>query len=101
MFCLVGLAVLDEFHITDKRMGVVSIDGYHAVEFFVRKVEVDSGEHLAELFGSHFLVVMAVPVLEEGLEVESKSESYRVEMQKSRKRQSRWFTWILCSSVLS
>lgn len=42
-------------------------------EFFVGKVEVDGGEHLTELLGSNFLVVVTVPVLEEGLKVQSEN----------------------------
>ena len=69
---MVGLmAVVNKVHITDEGTGVVAVDGHHAVQFFVGKVEIDGGQHLTELLGSHFLMVVTVPILEESLEVES------------------------------
>jgi hypothetical protein len=77
---MVGLiAVINEVHITDEGAGMVAVDGHHTVQFFIGKVEIDCGQHLTELFGSHFLMVVSVPILEESLEVESSGDTEGLE----------------------
>lgn len=65
------IVILDEVHISDILKRMVAVDLDDTFELIVRKLEVDGGQHLSELFGSHFLVSMSVPVLEEGLQVQS------------------------------
>ena len=65
------VAIIDKFHISDELAGVVAVNRHHTFKFFVRKVEVDSGKYLTELLGSHFLMVVTIPILEKGLEVQA------------------------------
>lgn len=62
---------MDEVHVSNILQRMVAVDLNDTFELIVRKLEVDGGQHLSELFGSHLLVSMSVPVLEEGLEVQS------------------------------
>ena len=42
---------------------------YNRVEFFVRKMEINSSEDLSELLRTDFLMSVSIPVLEEALNV--------------------------------
>lgn len=54
---------------------MIAINGEDTLKLLVSEMEVHGGQNLTELFGRHFLMVVTIPVLEEGLEVQSSGDT--------------------------
>lgn len=98
-FLLLFLAVLDKVGISNLLLGVVSVNLNNAIKFFVRKMEVDSGQDLSELFGAHLLMSMSIPILEEVLEVQSSGHTELVESLSQILNHGQLFFGVIFSSI--
>jgi len=65
------LTILNKVYVSDMRLRIISINLYDTFKFFVGQMEIHSSKDLSELFGTHFLMSMSIPILEETLQVQS------------------------------